>query len=45
MTWDEHTLDQFLANPATDVHGTKMFISVPNAADRQDVIAYLQTLK
>jgi cytochrome c len=45
MTWDEHTLDQFLANPATDVHGTKMFISVPNAEDRQDVIAYLQTLK
>jgi cytochrome c len=45
LTWDEHTLDQFLANPAADVHGTKMFISVPNAADRQNVIAYLQTLK
>jgi cytochrome c len=45
LTWDEHTLDQFLANPAADVHGTKMFISVPNATDRQNVIAYLQTLK
>lgn len=45
ITWDEHTLDQFLANPAADVHGTKMFISVPDAADRQNVIAYLKTLK
>jgi cytochrome c len=45
ITWDEHTLDQFLANPAADVHGTKMFISVPDATDRQNVIAYLKTLK
>lgn len=45
ITWDEHSLDQFLANPASDVHGTKMFISVPNATDRENVIAYLQTLK
>lgn len=45
ITWDEHTLDQFLANPSSDVHGTKMFISVPNATDRQNVIAYLKTLK
>jgi cytochrome c len=45
ITWDEHTLDEFLTNPTADIHGTKMFISVPNAADRQNVIAYLQTLK
>jgi cytochrome c len=45
ITWDEHTLDEFLANPTSDVHGTKMFISVPNATDRQNVIAYLQSLK
>jgi cytochrome c len=45
ITWDEHTLDQFLTNPSADVHGTKMFISVPNATDRQNVIAYLKTLK
>jgi len=45
ITWDEQTLDKFLANPAGDVHGTKMFISVPNATDRKNVIAYLQTLK
>ena len=45
ITWDEHTLDQFLTNPAADVHGTKMFVNVPDAADRQNVIAYLGTLK
>jgi cytochrome c2 len=28
-----------------DVHGAKMFITVPNAEDRQNVIAYLETLK
>jgi cytochrome c len=45
ITWDEHTLDQFLTNPAADVHGTKMFINVPAGADRQNVISYLETLK
>jgi len=45
ITWDEHTLDQFLANPPAAVHGTRMFINVPAAADRQNVISYLETLK
>ena len=45
ITWDEQTLDKFLENPGTDVHGTKMFISVPNAKNRQNIIAYLDTLK
>jgi cytochrome c len=45
ITWDEHTLDQYLANPAADVPGTKMPVGVPSAADRQNIIAYLQTLK
>jgi cytochrome c len=45
ITWDEHTLDQFLTNPGADVHGTKMFVSLPNAGDRQNVIAYLESLK
>jgi cytochrome c len=45
ITWDEHTLDQFLANPGADVHGTKMLVSVSNATDRQNIISYLQTLK
>ena len=45
ITWDEQTLDKFLENPPTDVHGTKMVISVPDAEDRKDIIAYLKTLK
>ena len=45
ITWDEQTLDKFLANPSADVHGTKMVISVPNAEHRQNIIAYLETLK
>ena len=45
ITWDEQTLDKFLENPGTDVHGTKMFISVPSAQNRQNIIAYLETLK
>ena len=45
ITWDEKTLDQFLQNPTGDVHGSRMFLTVPNAADRQNAIAYLETLK
>lgn len=45
ITWDEQELDKYLTNPGADIHGTKMLISVPNAQDRADVIAYLQTLK
>jgi len=45
ITWDEQALDKYLANPPADVHGTKMVITIPNAEDRQNVIAYLKTLK
>ena len=45
ITWDEQTLDKFLENPKQDVHGTKMPIMVPNPKDRDNVIAYLETLK
>jgi len=45
ITWDDATLDKFLASPAGFVHGTKMFIGVPSNIDRQNVIAYLDTLK
>lgn len=45
ITWDEEALDKYLANPGADVHGTKMVVSVPNAENRQNVIAYLVTLK
>ena len=42
---DDATLDKFLKNPNGVVHGTSMFFSVPNATDRQNVIAYLDSLK
>jgi cytochrome c len=45
ITWDEANLDKYLANPTGFVHGTKMFVNLPNEADRQNVIAYLNTLK
>jgi cytochrome c len=45
VTWDDATLDRFLASPTGFAHGTKMFFSVPGGADRQNVIAYLNTLK
>ena len=45
ITWDDAALDKFLASPAGFVHGTKMFLSIPSSADRQNVIAYLDTLK
>ena len=45
IIWDDRTLDQFLTGPAADVHGTKMFINVPDATDRENVISYLETLK
>jgi len=45
ITWDEQALDKFLKNPLADVPGTKMVVGVPDAGRRQDIIAYLQTLK
>ena len=45
VTWDDANLDKFLANPAGFIHGTKMFVNLPSETDRQNVIAYLQTLK
>jgi cytochrome c len=45
ITWDDAELNKFLANPSADVHGTKMFVNLPSESDRQNVIAYLQTLK
>jgi cytochrome c len=45
INWDAKTLDRFLENPSGDVHGTSMFVSLPSAEDRQNVVAYLETLK
>jgi glucose/arabinose dehydrogenase len=45
VTWDAATLEHFLANPSAAVPGTTMPVSIADAADRSNVIAYLATLK
>lgn len=46
LTWDEATLDKWLAGPMQMVPGTKMvFPGMPDAARRKEVIDYLKTLK
>lgn len=46
LTWDDRTLDAFLADPRTALPGTAMaFPGVEDAKDRADLIAYLKTLK
>lgn len=43
LTWDDVTLDKYLANPKTLVPGTKMvFPGLPKEEDRLAVIAYLK---
>jgi cytochrome c len=45
-TWDEETLDGYLADPRGTVPGTKMiFPGIKDKMERDDVIAYLETLK
>ena len=45
-TWDEATLDEYLADPRGTIPGTKMiFPGIKDKAERDDVIAYLETLK
>jgi cytochrome c len=44
--WDEQTLDLYLTDPRGTVPGTKMiFPGIKDKAERDDVIAYLETLK
>jgi cytochrome c len=45
LVWTQKTLDKFLAMPATMVPGTMMVINIPDAAQRQKLVAYLMTLK
>ena len=44
VTWDEKSLDRFLANPMLVAPGTSMPIGLPDSKERRDVIAYLTTL-
>ena len=44
--WDPQTLNTYLADPRAVVPGTKMiFPGIKEEKERQDVIAYLETLK
>jgi cytochrome c len=42
LVWDAQTLNRFLAAPDKVVPGTAMVMAVPNQADREHLIAYLQ---
>lgn len=43
LTWDEATLDQYLADPKGFVPGNKMaFVGLKKEDDRENVIAYIE---
>ena len=42
VTWSAETLNAWLSDPEKFIPGQKMWISVPDPVERQDVIAYLQ---
>ena len=44
IVWSDDNLDRFLQAPQKFLTGTTMMISLPQARDRADVIAYLKTL-
>lgn len=43
VIWNENTLNKWLENPEKFIPGQKMGYSVPDAKDREDLIAYLKT--
>ena len=45
VIWDEKNLDRWLINPEKFSPGQAMSVSVPDAKDRADLIAYLKILK
>jgi cytochrome c len=44
LTWTPTTLDQWLTDPDAMVPVNKMSFETPKAADRKDLIAYLQQM-
>ncbi len=44
LIWNAQTLDRFLTDPAMTVPGTTMAIPVPVQKDRDNLIAYFQSL-
>jgi glucose/arabinose dehydrogenase len=44
LTWDAATLKRFLGAPPSVVPGTSMVLAVPDEADRDNLIAYFQSV-
>lgn len=44
LQWTPASLDAFLKAPTATVKGTTMMVGVPNAKDRENLIAYLATI-
>ena len=44
LTWDAATLQRFLTAPTTVVPGTSMVLAVPEKTDRDNLIAYFQSV-
>lgn len=42
LVWNEESLDRWLADPERTVPGQRMGVSVPDAQQRADLIAYLR---
>lgn len=45
IIWDEAALQRYLASPSDEVHGTIMPIGVQDPVARDDLVAYLKSLK
>jgi cytochrome c len=43
ITWNAATLDQWLQGPQKVVKGSRMFMAVPNPAERAAIIGYLRS--
>ncbi len=43
LTWDEATLDEYIAAPQTKVPGARMPMGEPDPAKRAEIIAFLKT--
>jgi cytochrome c2 len=44
LVWNAETLERFLTDPATTVPGTTMALPIPVKKDRDNVVAYFQSL-
>lgn len=43
IVWNDATLDRWLQDPQKVVKGSKMYLTVPDAAQRKAIIAYLKS--